>query len=193
VEVAAMDKILRLTLAALVLAVVISPINASAQTPAPQIQLIEKNVQGFIAAQRDMSAIAEKMQGAVFLNPSDAKYRTEREVVAKKYGFRDFAEYEAVANNISLVMTAIDSNTKEYADPQTAIKKEIEDVKADKTIPNREKKQLLAELDDSVASIQFPGNIELVKKYYDKIDVTTFPANEDDDRPNSRIVRTISE
>jgi chaperonin GroEL (HSP60 family) len=191
-----MDKILRLTLAAFVLAVLISPINASAQTPAPQIQLIEKNVQGFIAAQRDMSAIAEKMQGAVFLNQSDAKYRTEREVVAKKYGFRDFAEYEAVANNISLVLTAIDPNTKEYADPQTAIKKEIEDVKSDKTIPNREKKQLLAELDEalkSVASIQFPGNIELVKKYYDKIDVTTIPANEGDDRPNSRIVRTISE
>ncbi len=191
-----MDKMLRLTLTGLILALVSLPINASAQTSATQIQLVEKNIEGFIAAQKDMSALAEKMQGAAFLSQAHAKYRTEREMLAKKYGFRDFAEYEAVANNISLVMTAIDSKTKEYNDPQTAIKKEIEDVMTDKTIPNKEKKLLVGELNEalkSVTSIQFPGNIELVKRYYDNIDITTVPANEGDDRLNSRVVRTISE
>jgi hypothetical protein len=191
-----MDKMLRLTLAALVFAFVICPIKASAQTVATQIQLNDKNIEGFIAAQKDMSAVAEKMHATSFLNQADAKYRTEREVIAKKYGFADVAEYEAVANNISWVMTSIDPKTKEYADPLTAIKQEIEDVRTDKTIPNREKKELLAELDKAiklVASIQFPGNIELVKKYYEKIDVTTVPTIEDDDGPKSRVARTISE
>jgi hypothetical protein len=172
------------------------PINASAQAPATQIQLIEKNVEGFIAAQKDMSAVEEKIQGAVFLNQDNAKYKGTREVVAKKYGFKNYAEYEAVANNISLVVTAIDPQTKEYSDPQAAIKKEIEDVKTDRTIPNGEKKQLLAELNEALKSapaVQFPANIELVKKYYDKIDVTTISATEGEDSPNSRVVRTISE
>jgi hypothetical protein len=53
---------------------------------------------------------------------------------------------------------------------------------------------LLAELQEalkSVPSVQFPTNIELVRKYYDKIDVVIISAN--DAEPSSRVVRTISE
>jgi hypothetical protein len=191
-----MYEMIRLASVAVIAAFISFPINASAQAPATQIQLIEKNVEGFIAAQKDMSALEEKIQGAEFLNRDNAKYKGLREVVAKKYGFKDYAEYEAVASSISLIMTAIDPQTKEYTDPQVAIKKEIEDVRTDKTIPNREKKQLLAELNEALKSapgVQFPTNIELVKKYYDKIDVTTISATDSEDHPNSRVVRTISE
>src|SRR5258708_5561676 len=69
---------------------------------------------------------------------------------------------EAVAVNISMVMAAIDPQTKVFTDPQTEIKKEIEDVSADKTIPDSEKKRLLEELNEalkSAQSIQFPTNI----------------------------------
>jgi hypothetical protein len=191
-----MYEMIRFASVAVIAAFISFPINASAQAPTTQIQLIEKNVEGFIAAQKDMSALEEKIQGAGFLNQDNAKYKGIREVVAKKYGFKDYAEYEAVASNISLIMTAIDPQTKEYTDPQVAIKKEIEDVRTDRIIPNREKKQLLAELNEALKSapgVQFPANIELVKKYYDKIDVTTISATDSEDRPNSRVVRTISE
>jgi GTP-binding protein EngB required for normal cell division len=191
-----MYKILCLTITVLAVVLVSLPTNGWAQVPATQIQLTEKNVEGFIAAQKDMSALVEKMQGAAFLNQADAKYKAEREAISKKYGFRDFAEYEAITKNISMVMTAIDPQTKEYADPQIAIKKEIDDVRADRTIPNREKKQLLAELNEalkSAPSVQFPTNIELIQKYYDKIDVTTISVNDGEERPSSSVVRTISE
>ena len=93
--------------------------------------------------------------------------------MTKKHGFKDFAEYEAVAANISMVMGAIDPQTKSFTDPQTAIKKEIDDVAVDQTIPDQEKKQLLEELREALKSaqpIQFPSNVELVRRYYDKID-----------------------
>ena len=61
------------------------------------------------------------------------------EAVTKRYGFKDFAEYEAVAANIWLVMAQIDPQTKMFADPQILIKKEIEDASADKTIPDSER------------------------------------------------------
>src|SRR6516225_6050537 len=119
-----MYKMLCLTIAALAVVLVTLSTNTSAQVSATQIQLTEKNVEGFIAAQSDMSALAEKMRGggAVFLKQASGKYKVERDAITKKYGFRDFAEYEAIANNISIVMTAMDPQTKEYADPQTAIK-----------------------------------------------------------------------
>lgn len=169
---------------------------ASAQISASQIQLTEKHVQGFIAAQKDMSAVVEKMQAAAATEQSNAAFEAELEAVTKKYGFKDFAEYEAVAANIWLVMAQIDPQTRVFTDPQTVIKKEIEDTSADKTIPDSEKKLLLWELNQalkSAESMQFPSNIEVVQKYYDKIDVTTIAAYDGDRLSTSTVVRTISE
>jgi hypothetical protein len=45
----------------------------------------------------------------------------------------------------------------------------------------------------SSESIQFPSNIEVVQKYYDKIDVTTITAYDGDRLSTSAVVRTISE
>ena len=191
-----MYQMLRLTVAAMAVVFASFPTSVPAQVAATQIMLTEKHVEGFIAAQRDVSAVAEKMQGAVFSNQPSAKYEAELKAVTKKHGFKNFAEYEAVAANISLVMTAIDPRTKVFMDPQAAIKKEIEDVSADKTIPGNEKKKLLVELNAALKaaqSIQFPTNIELVQRYYDKIDVTTIAAYDGDSQPNSSVVRTISE
>ena len=104
--------------------------------------------------------------------------------------------YEVVAANILVVMAGIDPQTKLFTDPQTAIKKEIEAVRADKTIRNSEKKQMLEELNEALKSkqpIQFPTNIELVKKYYDNIDVMANAADGGDTSTNSSVVRTISE
>ena len=191
-----MHQILRRTVAAMAVVFASFPTSVPAQVAATQIMLTEKHVEGFIAAQKDVSAVVEKMQGAVFSNQASAKYEAELKAVTKKHGFKSFAEYEAVAANISLVMTAIDPQTKVFMDPQAAIKKEIEDVSADKAIPSNEKKKLLVELNAALKaaqSIQFPTNIELVQRYYDRIDVTTIAAYDGDSQPNSSVVRTISE
>jgi hypothetical protein len=191
-----MYQMLRLTIAAMAVVFASFPTSVSAQVAATQIMLTEKHLGGFIAAQKDVSAIVEKMQSAAFSNQASAKYEAELKAVIKKHGFKDFAEYEAVAANISLVMMAIDPQTKAFMDPQMAIKKEIEDASADKTIPGNEKKKLLRELNAALKAlqfIQFPTNIELVRKYYDKIDVTTIAAYDGDSQSNSSVVRTISE
>jgi hypothetical protein len=168
-----MRHTIRATIAAVVTtAVAACSATVWAQSTIGQIKLTEKHVEGFIAAQKDMSVVVEKMQGAASRSPNP-RYEAELEAVTKKYGFKNFVEYEAVAANISMVMAAIDPQTKAFTDPQSAIKKEIEDVSADKTIPDNEKKQLLEELNEALKAaqpIQFPGNVELVKKYYDKID-----------------------
>jgi len=60
------------------------------------------------------------------------------------------------------------AQTKVFTEPQVAIKKEIAEVTADKSISEQEKKQVLEELNEAMKwaqPIQFPSNIELVKKY----------------------------
>jgi hypothetical protein len=167
-----MHQMIRLAIAA-VLAVAFAYASAAAiAQPVKQVKLTDKHVEGFIAAQQDMAGVAEKMQGSTTDKP-DPKIEAELESIAKKHGFASFAEYDDVAGTISMVMAGIDPQTKAFTEPQIAIKKEIEEVTADKSIPDKEKKQMLDELNDalkSAAPIQFPTNIEIVTKYYDKID-----------------------
>jgi hypothetical protein len=93
-------------------------------------------------------------------------------------------------------MAAIDSQTKVFTDPPTAIEQELEDVIAANNIPNSEKKKLLRSLTLALKAarhIQFPTNIELVQKYYDKIYVTTIADYDGFGWRNSSVARTISE
>jgi hypothetical protein len=142
-----------------------------AQEP-KQIKLTEKHVEAFIAAQQDMSAVVQKIQAGATVK-TDSSYDAELEAVTKKHGFNSFAEYEDVAATISIVMASIDPQNKSFMDPQTAIKKEIDDLRTDKTMSEDDKKQLMQELQEALKAaqpIQFPSNIDLVRKYYDRID-----------------------
>ena len=137
-----------------------------------QVKLSEKMIEGFINAQKDMAKIAEKMQGNQSDKP-DPAIVAELEAAAKTHGFKDFAEYDDVAANISMVMAGIDPTTGKFTDPVEGIKKEIEDVTADKTMAEKEKKQVFEELAEAqkvAQPIKFPENIALVTKYREKID-----------------------
>jgi hypothetical protein len=155
--------------AALVLVQTTGGVTAQAIT---QIQLTEKQVLSFVAAQKDMAAITDKMQGNTSDKP-DPKIQAELEAAAKKYGFANFAEYDDVAANISLIMGGIDAKTKKFTEPREATLKEIEEVKNDKSIPAKEKKQMLDELNEALKSaepIKFRDNIALVTKHFDKLE-----------------------
>src|SRR5262249_7818014 len=78
-----------------------------------QIRLTERQIQGFIAAQKQMAVVAE-------FDQREPRLQTESETVAKKNGFKDFAEYDEVAANILMVFAGIDPQSKQYTDPQTA-------------------------------------------------------------------------
>jgi soluble cytochrome b562 len=149
---------------------------ASAQSPVQpvvkQIKLTEKQVQGFIAAQKEMTAILEKIQGAT-ADQLPPKLQADLEAAAKKHGFKDFADYDTVVDNITMVMAGIDPQTKRFTEPAILLQKDIDALTADKTVPADEKKQMLEEMKEALKTlvpIQFPSNIELVVKYYDKID-----------------------
>ena len=147
------------------------PPAMAAEEPFKQLKLSEKMVQGFIAAQQDLAELAKKNPPAPTDKP-DPKIQAELEAIAKKHGFASFAEFDDVAFNISFVMGGIDPQTGTYTDQISLIKKEIEDVKADKSVPDDQKKQMLTDLEEALKNtppLQFPENVDLVKKYRDQI------------------------
>src|SRR5262245_32655238 len=98
-----MLQMFRLTIAAVAaVALTLASGAAMAQGTIKQIKLTEKQVEGFIAAQKDMAAVAEKMQSNA--DKPDPKVQADLEAIAKKHGFSSFQEYDDVAANVSMVM-----------------------------------------------------------------------------------------
>ena len=129
---------------------------ASAQ-PVKQIKLTDKQVQGLIAAYKDMGVLVAKIpQDSDKIDP---KLQAQFEATAKKYGFASYAEYDDVFNNVSLV-------------PPEALKRQIAEVQADKTMSKEEKKQALEEMNEALKDarpVEFKENVALVTKYIDKL------------------------
>jgi hypothetical protein len=149
------------------LVLVLYPGAATAQE-VKQIKLTEKHIQSFIAAYKDMA----KIYDGVNPDKPDPKLEAQAEAVAKKNGFASLAEYDDVSTNISMIVSGIDPQTKKFTEPPEQIKKDIAALKTDKSIPEAEKKQELAELEAALKDakpIQFRENITLVLKYFDKL------------------------
>jgi hypothetical protein len=135
------------------------PESASAQEM-KHIKLTEKYIQDFMAAAKDIA------------NLNDDANPDQPEAIAKRNGFASLAKYEDVGMNISIIMSGIDPQTKKFTEPPEQIKKQIAALKADKSVPEREKKDDLEELETALKAarpIQFKENITLVLKYFDEL------------------------
>jgi hypothetical protein len=142
--------------------------HAATAQEVKQIKLTEKHIQGFLAAFTDMA----KLYDGANSDKPDPNVEAQVEAVAKKNGFASFAEYDDVSTNISMIMSGTDPQTKKFTEPSEQIKKEIAALKADKTVPEAEKKEDLVELEAALKTakpIQFKENIALVRKYFDKL------------------------
>jgi len=144
---------------------------APGQPPAvKQIALTEKQIEGVLAAQKDMDAITAKLADNAKPDPAMA---VQFEGVARKNGFASYDEYSNVVDNISIVLAGFDPATKKYVGTDAVIKAQIAQVEADKKMSPSDKKEALADLNDALKSpvppIENKGNIDLVAKYYDKL------------------------
>ena len=147
-----------------------APPQAQQQPELKQIALTEKQIDGVLAAQKDMDAVTDKISDNA---PPDPKIDAKLDEVAKKYGFADYPDYSTVVDNISLVLGGVDPATKKYVGSEAVIKAQIAQVQADKKMSAKDKKDAMTDLNEALKqpqpAVQNKGNIDLVIKYYDKL------------------------
>jgi hypothetical protein len=149
-----------------------------AAAPAPeqpalkQIALTDKQIESVLAAQKELDAITEKLPEDAAAKP-DPKVVAQLDDVAKQNGFASYGDYNDVVENISLVLSGFDPQSKKYVGTEAVIKQQIAAVQADKKMSAKDKKEALADLNGALKSpppaIENKGNIDLVGKYYDKL------------------------
>jgi hypothetical protein len=133
-----------------------------------QIKLTEKQIQSFMAAYDDIAKVYESASP----DKPDPKVEAQAASLAKKNGFASLAQYDDVLTNITIIMFGIDPQTKDFTEPPEQIKNEIAALKADKSVPEAQKKEVLSQLEAALKvakPIQFKENIALVLKYYDQL------------------------
>jgi hypothetical protein len=143
----------------------------ASQADVEQLALTEKQIEAFIAGQKTISAIVDKVPEDQLDNPNP-QLQTKLDQVARKFGFKDYGEYEDVADNIDLVMDGFDDDSKTYVGQEVVLKKQLSEVAADKTISARERSEQIKELNEmlkAVEPVKFPNNIVVVTKYYDRL------------------------
>ncbi len=150
------------------------PIAAQDVEELKQVELSDKQVAGFIAAQKDLQPLSAKLlEGG---DKPDDTLKGELDAIAKKHNFANFTDMEIVGANISIVLDGLDPKTGDYTDPVEKMKLELDNIKADASIPDDDKKLVIEDLNQEIAAakpLQFQSNIEVVKKYQPDLEKLT--------------------
>ena len=145
---------------------------APADAPMKPVSLTQKQVEGAVAAQKELHDFEAKQPESKSDKP-DPKVEAKEAEIVKKNGFASVDDYAAVLTTIGQVMAGIDPDTKAYIGPAGVIKKQIAEIQGDKKMPAKEKKETLDELNAAMktATSDKPsaGNIDLVTKNYDAL------------------------
>ncbi len=145
--------------------------DSERQQQVKQIKLTDRQVQSYISAQKQFAPLAAKLEGAG--DQPDPALQSQIEQIAKNNGFASLEELDDVATNIALVLDGLDPQTGQFLEPSEQIKKAMDEVRQDGQMPQMDKDQALAEMQEelkSAAPLQFKENVTVVKKYQKELD-----------------------
>ena len=155
------------------------------EEPIKQVALTDKQLDSYLGAKKEVDAILAKLPEDSQGQAPDPKVTAQLDAIAKKHGLANYEEYLAVEDNIGLVMQGMDPQTKKYVGPEAMLKQQIAEVKADKSMSPKDKKEALDQLNAALKSptkVQFPANIDLVTKNLDKI-IAAMPQEQGEEQP----------
>ena len=168
--------------AALALAAPFGPGVASAQDkggaatqaeppPPKQVALTQKSLDGLIAAQKDIRDLESKMPKDA--KAPDPKIEGQIDAAVKKNGFASTGDFADASYSVGVVLAGMDPDSGKYIGAEAATKKQVEEIKADKQMPPKEKKEALEELNEvlKAGNTDKPsqGNIDLVTANMSKL------------------------
>lgn len=146
--------------------------SAASDVEPKQVPLTQKQIDGVIAAQKEIRAIESKVPDKD-ADKDDPKTDAAVAAAVKKNGFANVEDFANTSFSVGMVLAGVDPQTKQYVGADAVTKKQMSEIQADTTMSAKDKKDALDEL--SAASKQTPtvkpleGNIALVSKNYDAL------------------------
>jgi hypothetical protein len=101
-----------------------------------EVKLTDKHIQGFISAQKQIAPLSSKLEGSG--GKPDPALQSQLQQIAKSNGFSTVDELGEVGANISLVFAGLDPQTGQFTEPPDLIRKEMEEVKQDQQLSQKD-------------------------------------------------------
>ena len=138
---------------------------ASAAAPQPkQVALTQKTLDGLVSAQKAIRDVEAKLPKDA--KAPDPKAEGQIDAAVKNNGFASTGDFADASYSVGLVLAGLDPDTGKYIGVEAATKKQIDEVKADKQMPPKEKTEAVDELNESLKAAgtdkPMQGNIDLV-------------------------------
>ena len=163
------------TLAATLLAIMaVSAVSAMAKDEAAvadgqlqQVELNEDQIKGYLKIAPKLSQMFDRIDKAG--GEPDAKLQADLESVAKEGGFKSYDELEIVVSNVTFVMSGMNDEDGSFREPVEVLQQELKDTKADKELNAKEKEEMIAAINESIAitpKLAHKGNVDVVKKHF---------------------------
>jgi hypothetical protein len=152
-----------------------------------QMRLTDKQVKGFISAQKQLAPLTSKLEAQG--EKSDPALQKQVEQIAKTNGFTSLEELGDVTSNISIVLAGLDPKTGQFTEPPDLIRKEMEEVKQDTQMSQKDKDQALSEMQKALkvaAPLQYKENISVVKKYQKELEQVMAPEADEQGGANKK-------
>lgn len=144
---------------------------AQAEPQPKQVALTQKSLDGLIAAQKEIRDLEAKMPKDT--KAPDPKMDGQIDAAVKKNGFASAGDFADASYSVGVVLAGMDPDSGKYIGAEAATKKQVEEVKADKQMPPKEKKEALEELEQvlKAGSTEKPpqANIDLVTANVSKL------------------------
>lgn len=169
-----------------------APATAQTQQLPPQIQLSPELVEAFLASYPELHDLGEQLKqkyGEVETDPEDpssfvagfARYadaKAEMEAIVQRHGIQSIEDWAHVAYSVMLAYSFAERG-EGGGSVDSEMAEAIDQIKTDKSIPDQQKQQLIAMLQQQMAQISQlrppAGNIEVVQKYADQIKLIAEP------------------
>ena len=131
-----------------------------------QIKLTQPMIDHLLAAQKQIRTAegsAPQNQG----DKPDPKLDAKIGDIIKSNGFASMSDFSDASYSVGVVLAGMDPESGNYIGAQAALKKQLDEVNADKKMPPKEKKEALDELNEAMKSSSndkpLPGNVDIVK------------------------------
>ncbi len=147
------------------------PAGAAMAQDAKQVKLTDQHVEKFIAAAKELASLPPEAEGSA--EKPDPALEAKLVAIVKSAGFAGLDDFNDVATSIQRVMDGLDPQSGEYTDTIDVLNKEIADIKADASIPEKDKQQMLEELAEALKAtppLEHKDNVAVVRKHREALE-----------------------
>jgi len=141
-----------------------------------QMPLAEKHILALLASADEIDQVRENSEDGFYNTGPETTAKLD--AIARKNGLAGYGEYKAIRANVILVFSGYDWVIGRYVGREKLIRNRVARARVDRSLSAEQKKDEIESLNAqrvcTLPEVKYTANIEIVRKYYARLDASSF-------------------